>query len=344
MAEKVRIGVIGAGGIADGVHLPSLSEIENCEVVAICDLYEEKAKNMAEKYGIPATYVSYHEMLKKEKMDAVFCLVNPDCMFRVAKDCMKAGFHVMIEKPLGILPYQAHSLVRTAEETGRTAAVALNRRQIPLIQEVMKRMKAVTEITQIDSRFMKYCDVSKAWSYASAYTCDIIHAIDLMRYVAGSEPKAAGTVIGKFHSPVDNAWSSVVEFENGIVGTLRSNYQSAARFHDLEIHGPNASAFVNLGFADERCEATIMYNGGKMIYSAASTGVGEFKVEHIDGIELAGGREYYQYYGYKSEDENFVDCIQNGTKPLCTVEDAAKSMDMIQFLLRNQVNGCSVTG
>ena len=63
MSKKVRVGVIGAGYIADSVHLPSLTEIENCEVVAICDLFEEKAKNMAEKYNIPKTYVSYHEML-----------------------------------------------------------------------------------------------------------------------------------------------------------------------------------------------------------------------------------------------------------------------------------------
>ena len=338
MSKKVRIGIIGAGYIAEGVHLPSLAEIENCEVVAICDLYEEKAKSLAEQYGIPKTYISYHEMLKNEKMDAVYCLVNPDCTFRVAADCMRAGFHVMLEKPAGLDSYQAHSLERIAEETGRIAAVAMNRRHIPLIQEVIKRVKAVSNITQIDGRFMKFCNIDKCWDYASAYNCDIVHAIDLVRYIAESEPKKAATVVGRFNCPVDNVWNSVIEFENGICATMRANYQAAARIHDFEIHGTGASAFINIGFGDARCEATILYNNGQIIYSAASTGVGgDRAVEHLDGIELAGGKEYYQYYGYKSEDINFINCIANGTEPLCTVADAAKSMDMVEMLLKSSI-------
>lgn len=338
MSEKIKIGVIGAGGIANSVHMPSLAEIEECEVVAICDLHEEKAKALAEKYGVSSTYTVYHEMLAKETLDAVFVLVNPDCTFRVADDCMKAGCHVMIEKPLGINSYQAHSLARTAKATGKTAAVAMNRRHIPMIQEVLRRLKEVTDITQIDGRFMKFCDIAECWNYASAYNCDIIHAIDLVRYIAGAEPQKAATVVGSFHSPVDNAWSSVIEFENGILGTLRANYQSAARIHDFEIHGPNACAFINIGFADARCEAKIIYNNGKQIYSAASAGVGSFFIEELDGIEIAGGSEYHQYYGYKSEDQDFIHCLLHGGVPLCTAEDAARSMDMVEFLLENRIN------
>ena len=54
--------------------------------------------------------------------------------------------------------------------------------------------------------------------------------------------------------------------------------------------------------------------------------------------EIAGGEEYHQYYGYKTEDEDFIDCILNGKEPLCTAEDAAKTMDMVEFLLENKVN------
>ena len=52
MSKKLRVGVIGAGGIATNVHMPSLAEIDNCEVVAICDLRIEKANKLAEKYGL----------------------------------------------------------------------------------------------------------------------------------------------------------------------------------------------------------------------------------------------------------------------------------------------------
>ena len=338
MSKIVKVGVIGAGGIADSVHLPSLTEIENCEIVAICDLYEEKAKKMAEKYGIPKTYVSYHEMFKNEKMDAIYCLVNPDCTFRVARDCMRAGFNVMLEKPAGIDSYQAHSLERIAKETGKIAAVAMNRRHIPLVREVIKRVREVTKITEIDGRFMKFGKVESNWDYASAFNCDIVHAIDLVRYIAEAEPVKAATVSGSFNCPVDNVWNTVIKFENDIVATLRANYQAAARIHDFEIHGPGASAFINLGFGDTKCEATIMYNNGQIIYSAASTGTGgQRKIDKLDGLEVAGGSEYHQYYGYKSEDTDFINCIANGGTPLCTISDAAKTMDMVEMMLNGAI-------
>ncbi len=339
MSKKLKIGIIGAGGICRNVHLPSLSEIENCEVVAICDHHEEKAREMAEKYGIPKIYTLHHEMLKNEEMDAVFALVQPDKTYRVAKEVMEAGFHVMLEKPAGIDAYQAHSLARVSQRTGKIAAVAMNRRHIPLVQEVLKRMRAVTDIVQVDGRFMKISDIADAWHYASAYNCDIVHAIDVVRYIAGAEPVSAGTVVGRYgDSPVDNAWNSVIIFENGITGTLRSNYQAAARVHDIEIHGPRASAFIDIGFPGRDSSATIVYGDGASIYSAAAAGVNQTNVETLYATEVAGGDKYHQYYGYKSEDIDFVESILEGRTPMCTIADAAKTMDMVEMLLRSRVN------
>ena len=67
--RRVRVGVIGAGGIANGVHLPSLTEIEDCEVVALCDLRYEKAVKTAERFGIKRTYWDMYEMLDKEALE-----------------------------------------------------------------------------------------------------------------------------------------------------------------------------------------------------------------------------------------------------------------------------------
>lgn len=337
MSKKVKLGIIGAGGMAKNIHMPSITEIENCEVVAICDLYEEKAKALAEKYGVKKTYALHHEMIANEELDGVVVLVNPDRTYWVVDTCLKAGLNVLMEKPAGINAYQAHSMARTAKEAGKIAAVAMNRRHIPLVQEVVKKVKSVTEITQIDSRFMKYSDIHKAWHYASAYNCDIIHALDLLRYVADSEPAEAATVIQRFNSPVDNAWSSVVRFENGITGTLRANYRSAARFHDFEIHGPGASAYINLGFGNTKCSAQIHYNGGGSMYSAASAGVNKSNVEILDAVEIAGSDKYSHYYGYKAENVDFVNCLLNGTEPMCSIEDAAKSMDMLELLLEKRI-------
>ncbi len=337
MNSKVNVAVIGAGGIANNVHLPSLAQIEEANLVAVCDLREEKARKAAEKYGIPSVYTSMYEMFEKEQLDGVFVLVEPDRLFRAANDCLGAGLHVMMEKPAGINSYQAHSLARKAEEVGKICAVGMNRRHVPLVQEVFQRMKEITPITQVDGVFFKNSDISTSWNYASAFVCDIVHATDLVRYFAQSEPVKAATVIGRYNSDVDNAWSSVIKFGNGITGTLRANYQCGGRIHNFEIHGPEASAFINIGFGGSECDSKILHFGGNKIYSLASAGVSGQSIEYIDGKELAGSQDFHAYYGYKQEDIDFIHSLMTGKKPLCTIEDAAKSMEMVEFLLSNAI-------
>lgn len=338
--DKIRIGIIGAGGIANAVHLPSAASIEGCEIAAVCDLVESRARAAAEKYNIPHVYRWHQDMLEHERLDGIFCLVQCDLMYRVAYDCLTAGNNILMEKPAGITLYQTESLARTAEKTGKIAAVAMNRRHIPLVQFVIKTMRELTEITQVDGCFYKYSDVASGWHYAPAFVCDIIHAADLVRYIAGAEPARAASVIGRFGSPCDNAWSAVISFENGATGTLRSNYSTAARMHNFEIHGPRASAYINLGMPGTKgCDAVLIHSAGRSIYSQAAAGTGVQRVEHIDGIELAGGNEYlWGHYGYLQEDIDFIDAIRAGRQPLCTVKDAVGSMKLIEMLLNSKIN------
>ena len=142
MSKKIaRVGVIGAGGIARNVHLPSLNEIENAKVVAICDLRLEKAKEMAEKYNIPSVYWDMYEMMEKEELDCIFVLVEPDRLFRTAMDVLKNHIPVIMEKPAGISSFQSYSLARIAKENNTMCAVAMNRRHVPVVQYVMKRIR-----------------------------------------------------------------------------------------------------------------------------------------------------------------------------------------------------------
>jgi len=330
----VKIGVIGAGGIANGIHLPALKEIRNCEVAAVCDLRVERARATAEKFNIPAHYALSHEMIKNENLDGVVCLVEPDRMYRVAYECLDAGLPVLMEKPPGLDAYQARSLARKAKKENLCAAVAMNRRHVPVVQRAIKRVRELTVVNQVDGVFIKNGAIDETWHYASAFVCDIVHAVDLMRYMAGSEPVKAATVIAMIDSPVDNAWSSVMRFGNGVTGTLKSNYKTGGRVHSFEMHGPGASAFINLGFGDQSCDAKIIHSGGGM-YSMSSGGVGEQHVEYIDGVAEAGGNKYYQYYGYKQEDAEFIECIATGRKPLCDIEDAVKTMEAVELLLNS---------
>ncbi|MEA4824199.1 MAG: Gfo/Idh/MocA family oxidoreductase [Clostridiaceae bacterium] len=340
MDKVLKIGVIGAGGIANGVHFPSLREIADTgaiELTAVCDEHIEKATAAKEKYGFKKLYTSHFEFLANEELDGVLVLVQCDKMYRVAHDVIQSGRNCLLEKPAGITSYQAHSLARQAAAKGVVCGAAMNRRAVPLVQHVLSRMREVTEFTQVDGMFIKYSDVASGWHYASAFVCDIVHAVDLVRYLAGSEPEKAATVIARNNSPVDNAWSSVIRFKNGVTGTLRSNYQSAGRVHDFTIHGPGATAFINLGFGSAACEATIMYGDGKTQYSISAAGVSGPSIEKISGLEIAGGELYHQYYGYKSEDIDFFNAIRTGGKTICPIEDSAKTMDMVELLLASAI-------
>ena len=332
MKKQVNVGIIGAGGIANGVHLPSLSEIEEANLVAICDLHIDRAEEAAKKYNIPHYYWDMYEMIEKEALDCVFVLVEPDRLFRAAYDCMKAGLNVIMEKPAGTSSHQTNALARLAREMGVICAVAMNRRHIPVVQEVKRIMSELTTITEVDGCFMKSTDLSKEWQYMSAYDSDGIHALDLVRYLAGSEVAKCATVTGRFSgSPVDNAWASVFQFENGVTGTMRSNYCAGARVHQFEMHGPGASAFINVGFGGADCEAVILTHNGASMYSMASGGIGGGMDRIVlDGKKLAGSDEFHAYYGYKQEDADFIHAVLTGGKPLCTIEDAAKSMELCE--------------
>jgi predicted dehydrogenase len=338
--SKVRIGVIGCGGMGMGIHLPSLKDIPECEVVAVCDLVRARADAAAEKFAVSERFYNHLDMLAEMqgKMDGVVCLVEPDRMYRVVYDVLKAGYHAMMEKPAGINSYQADSLARTAKETERTLAVALNRRHMPLVRRVLEIMEDCGEINQVDGVFIKHSDVTKEWHYMDSYISDIIHATDLVRYLTrGDQPVKAATVAKRVNCPVLNAWSSVFQMDNGVTGTLRANYQTSSRVHTFEIHSAGASAYINLGFADQICEATILKAVTGSIYSRAASGYAAPEVMHLDGMEIAGGKEYYQYYGYLAENRDFVLSIKEGRRPLCTIEDAAGSMHMAEALLRAEL-------
>ncbi|MBQ4050775.1 MAG: Gfo/Idh/MocA family oxidoreductase [Oscillospiraceae bacterium] len=340
MSKKIRIGVIGCGGMSNAVHMPSLASIEDCEIAAVCDLVKEKADAAAAKYNVPHTYYLHTDLIREEagKLDGVVCFIEPDRVYRVVYDCLQGGLNVMMEKPAGINSYQADSLARCAAENNKVLAVALNRRYMPLIQEVVRIMKDMGPINQVDGVFIKHSDVTKEWHYMDAYISDIIHATDLVRYLAGGEKVVkAATIAKKINSPVLNAWSSVFSFDNGVTGTLRANYQTSSRVHTFEIHGENASAYINLGFADQICEATIMAAVKGSIYSRAVSGYAAPTVTHLDGLEIAGGDQYYQYYGYLAENQDFVAALREGRKPFCTIEDAALSMHMAEDLLAAQI-------
>jgi predicted dehydrogenase len=339
---KLKIGVIGAGGIANGIHLPVLASIPEAELCAVCDLISERAEAAAKAFGIPRTYSSYHDLLSREKPDAVFVLVPPDGLFRIAADCLLAGKHVFMEKPMGITLFQANSLRELAAAQKRILHVGFNRRYIPLVKEITRKFLELAPLTHVEGLFYKNSTPSFYGGCASSFVCDVIHVIDLVRHLAAGGPgklspavQAATLESINPETKIAEAWYSSMRFENGVTAAVRANYRTGGRVHQFEIHGPGASAYIDLGFGGAGCSGKILHSIGPGGHSLSAAGAGKQEIIEFDGLKLAGSDKYEIYYGYDAEDRVFIRAALDnpaGTDPARTAEDYA-TMELVEQLL-----------
>jgi predicted dehydrogenase len=215
--------------------------------------------------------------------------------------------------------------------------VGFNRRHIPLVRKVVEMVREVTEVNQVIGRFMKCGEAAFDKGGVSAFESDTIHAVDLVRAVADSAPVSAATVVGQYGDVVENAWNSVVRFENGVTGVVQANYRTGGRTHTFEVHGAGASAFINVGFGGADCDAKVMLQEGKAGYSLAATGAGARNLMELDGKQMAGSDQFYRYYGFYDEDRHFLECVREGRAPETSIADAVKTFEMIELMRSNVI-------
>ena len=130
MAKLIRVGIIGCGGIATGKHMPALKKVEDCDMVAFCDIIEERAKEAAAKYGTPdaKVYTDYKELLKDTTIDVVHvCTPNRSHSF-ITVDALESGKHVMCEKPMAINSVEAKKMLDAAKRTGKKLSIGYQSR------------------------------------------------------------------------------------------------------------------------------------------------------------------------------------------------------------------------
>ena len=133
MERKFRIGIIGCGGIANSKHMPSLTRQPNAELVAFCDIIEERAQKACAEYGAEGAkvYTDYKELLKDETIDIVHvCTPNREHSF-ITVDALEAGKHVMCEKPMAINGEEAQKMLDAAKRTGKKLSIGYQNRYRP---------------------------------------------------------------------------------------------------------------------------------------------------------------------------------------------------------------------
>ena len=120
----LNVGVVGCGGIANNKHLPAMKRVGKINIVAFCDLIEERAAKAKEDFGTSDAriYTDYQELIK-EDLDAVYVLTPNSSHAPIAIAAMKAGKHVMCEKPMAKTFAEAQEMVKTAKETGKILTI-----------------------------------------------------------------------------------------------------------------------------------------------------------------------------------------------------------------------------
>ena len=130
---KIKAGVIGCGGIANGKHLPAISKMDDVEIVAFCDIIIERAQEAAKKYGTEdaSVYTDYKELLKDESIEVVYVLTpNREHSF-ISIDALDAGKNVMCEKPMAKTYKEALAMCEAAKRNNKVLTIGYQNRRAP---------------------------------------------------------------------------------------------------------------------------------------------------------------------------------------------------------------------
>ena len=138
-AHKLRCAVIGTGTFAEVCHVPGLQSHPRAEVVAICG-GADRARKLADKFGVPDVYTDVEELCARDDVDAVTIVTRNVDHKAQALAALAHGKHVFCEKPLGMNPAEVREMVVAAEVSGRVNQVAFVFRYNYGVQELRRRV------------------------------------------------------------------------------------------------------------------------------------------------------------------------------------------------------------
>lgn len=146
MNNVLRVGIIGAGGIARAAHIPNyLKHVDKVKIVAVADVVRENAEQLASKFDIDNVFTSYDEMLNTVELDAVSVCTPNKFHAEATIAALKAGCHVICEKPPAMTVEEAEKMAATAQQAGKILTYGLHYRRTPEV-EALKRFIDADEL------------------------------------------------------------------------------------------------------------------------------------------------------------------------------------------------------
>lgn len=355
---KLKLGIIGTGGICNNKHLPSLAKVaDKVEVVALCDQDEEKAIATKERHGLTNAkiYTDYKELLADPEIDVVHVCTPNVAHCQITVDAFEAGKHVLCEKPMAATAADAQRMLDAWKKSGKKFTVGYQNRFRPDVQVLKKACDAgeLGEIYYGEANAIRRKAVP-TWGVfpnkslqGGGPLIDIgTHALDItlwcmnnydvdsisgqVFYKLGHLPEAAeGNTYGPWdaeHFEVEDSAMGFIKMKNGALINLRAswalNYRDA-REASTTLCGTKEGAEIKHGGSYASSELSFNYvHHGKMVHEDMD---GEALVDYFEGVNEAPG---------VVEARQWVDAILNDTEPCVKPEEAFRVTQILEAIYK----------
>ena len=299
--------ILGTGSITQKAYFPLLTQWNNIQICGIYSRTEEHMQASRTRWNIPFGTTKIEDILKLGAK-AAFLLTNKESHFDMAKILLENGLDVYLEKPFTETSQQALELATLAEKNKRIVMVGYNRRYSRLYRkakEIMEGKKIQLAIIQKHRTHPHYP------SLQAAYLEDIIHQIDLMRFLCG-EVRPIQTKHELKDGILQGAISTFLLPDNGM-GVLLTSHNAGAWQESATLHGEQSSVQVN-AFRD-----LVVYHP---------------EHEELFGTDRAGSWvPDLQDRGFIPEIEHFLHCIQARQQPDTNANEAYKTQLLYEQLI-----------
>ncbi|MBI4661353.1 MAG: Gfo/Idh/MocA family oxidoreductase [Verrucomicrobia bacterium] len=270
--EKIGIAIIGCGGITLQNHLPGLALCPQTRIVALCDSDPATLQRASQQCGVAACYTDYTEVLKRDDLNAVV-IATPNVLHApIALAAIKAGKHVLCEKPLAMNSGEALEMYRAAETAGVRHMTAFTYRFVPAFRYMAHLVKsgAIGQPYHLRvQRFQDWGQRSLGWRQVarmagSGELGDMLsHRLDYAHLLVGQMRSLVGD-LHRFHdarggqaSDLEDWTAIIARFANAATGVFESSKLvtgrgESARSHDYcEINGSEATIVYQMSATPE---------------------------------------------------------------------------------------------
>ena len=351
--SKLKIAVIGCGNIACGAHIPSYKKCaDRAEIKYFCDIVQERAQKCVEDYGGGIAVTDYKEVLADEEIDGVSVCVPNAYHSVIAIDALNAGKHVLCEKPAARTYAEALEMQKAQKRTGKTLNIGVVTRFHLAVESVRARILAgeLGEVYHVYAAFREYRSIpgiggpftNSAISGGGTLIDWGVHRIDQILYMTGDpEPTSvSAATFCKLGRDIPaykyrSMWSSSTADMNGVydvddscTALVRTTGPVITLMGAWAQNVDETEQYVD--FMGTEAGIRLSYCGGYNMYSVKD---GEFVKERFDfpGADM-----------YKSEIEDFLNCIEHGGVSRADIGNAVKTSKILQGAYDSSASGREV--